>query len=150
MSDLHALHITVTDRWTYMRYSIQREEVEYDYTLTCPGCDGWIECHDDHPRRCDHPECADFDICDEDESNDEIEQEFHGALHTYRGWNGWTLPYKGCVLADKGSLGEIAHDLALEYGSGDYLIDDDWDDTEVYLTAVSMADGSPLRAEADR
>ena len=139
MSALHTLRLTVSDVSSYEPPSgFSRIELDYEYDYTCPGCEGWQECREDH---------SGFDI--EDESSpafdvlegDEIE--IHGVNHTYRWSWGWTTVYPGCVLRDA-DTGDEVFEIARVFGPGDYLVEDDWDDGTPYVTPVSMADGSPL------
>lgn len=148
---LHTIHITVTDPYFYNSPcwgggTIQRKQAEdVSYTIDCPGCDGWQECHKDHDTH-DVDACLTPDtepcICD---PNEDDEFDFHGVTHTYRWGAGWTVPYQGCVIAgSEDTITDFVYETAYTYGPGSYIIEDDWDFYDLYLSVVSMADGSPL------
>ena len=150
---MHTIHITVKNPYYYSSPLwgggfVQRKEADdISFIIDCPGCDGWQECTEDHgthfPEDCPTPEEECYcDPCEGDEF------EFHGVLHTFR-WtaNDWTVPYPGCVVKANESVDEFVVEIAYIYGPGSYLVEDEWSDYDVYLTAVSMADGSPLPAE---
>lgn len=86
------------------------------------GCGEW--------QVCDHPE----DPYDEGDPTFDVEEwEFHGVLHE---WNGmtWVAPFRGCAVAEWGDdTSTLWDDID---GPGRYEVDDDWDDTECYLTVV--------------
>lgn len=133
------------------------------WRLICPGgddCVGWTECREDHI--CEHgcnardgfeendpdgkecpgfrkklPELAIIGYPDEWSLNcweGKEEFEFHGVAHTYRhGW-GWTMPFKGCIVA------EIATDPPDGWNDrsrGEYRVDEDWfDEDACYLDFI--------------
>lgn len=105
-----------------------------DCYLECPdgnGCSGWIECgvrwHGDGERSAEH---GPFDCSDDLPWYDEEEYEFHGETHTWRSGYGWTVPYRGCVVM-YGNW-EPPDDV-FNIEPGRYDVEDDWDETEVYL-----------------
>lgn len=118
---------------------------DYSLSIRCNGCSGWQECDGDHTG---------FDPEDEDSpAFDRYEDvEIHGESHEWKWGHSWTVPYVGCVLAGNDGWQDSAYEILRTYGPGEYAIDEDWDDTDVYIMAVSMADGSPLPEEgwADR
>lgn len=113
------------------------------FTIEClagNGCNGWIECREPHTvGKLDATE-GPYD-CDPDMPwSDEEEWEFHGVLHEWRWGYGWTVPYPGCVVAAQGcdapdDLWEVV-DGEHRLKPGRWLVDDDWDDTDCYLTLV--------------
>lgn len=138
----HVLHVVVegtgVHRYTSPWSRGSRIELDHvGWTLTCPGCNGWIECL----------ECREVPSYDDDswgDTQDDEERELHGVEHMWRHEAGWVLPYPGCVISEK-DIGDDVQDIALQYGPGDYFVEDDWWDTyHVTITAVSRADGSPL------
>lgn len=128
----------------------QGEIVDYNTTLTCfpGGCEGWQECREGHKVE-GYDEDANvgpYDCAEEAPWADKDEFVFHGVMHEWRyGW-GWTVPFQGCVLAVN-DFSDGAYDIMVAFGPGEYLIEDEWDDTEVWIYALSMADGSPLPEE---
>ncbi|MGV7904208.1 hypothetical protein PJN93_30825, partial [Mycobacterium kansasii] len=78
------------------------EYPSFNHSVECLNvekCGGWIGCND--PHEVDGRSAADgpYD-CDDDapwEGCDEFE--FHGVLHEWHWGHGWTVPYKGCVVA---------------------------------------------------
>lgn len=106
-------------------------------SITClhpDRCTGWIECSgQEHPAG---SEDGPYD-CEEDapwEGADEFE--FHGELHTWRDSYGWTVPYVGCVV--QGADYEIPDELR-PLRIGRWIVEDEWDETDVYLTVVREA-----------
>lgn len=105
------------------------------YTIECPGkpaCSGWIECDGDHEGYDPEEEASPaYDEWDD--------VEIHGVLHDYKWGHGWTVPHPGCVVADAwnveppGGLWDRETDA---YKPGRWLVDDDWDDTDVQLILV--------------
>lgn len=89
-------------------------------------CGGWTECIQDHGAGNDVPWVSDEDA----PWFEEEDYDFHGVTHTWRSGHGWTVPYKGCVVQE----------VDLDFGHlpiGRYAIEDEWDDTECYLTLIS-------------
>lgn len=148
---LHTLTITTRESpiayaglWGSVRY-----DLDYESSITCTttGCNGWQECREPHVvEGYDGPNDGPDDSEEDAPWADREEFEFHGVLHTWRGGWGWTVPFVGCVLAEQ-DLADYIHDIYAEHGPGEYLVDDDWwDETHSSISAVSMADGSPLPA----
>ena len=90
------------------------------------GCGGWQECREDHTG---------FDPNDEDSvAYDEFEDVMiHGVSHVWRWGYDWTVPYEGCIL-EHGDF-EVPDEID-KRRDGVYEVDDDWDDTDVWLTYV--------------
>lgn len=107
------------------------EDVEDSYTysvicLTPGGCGGWEECSEDH--EVDGKDAGDgpYD-CDEDdpwEGWDEFES--HGVVHTWMCSNGWTVPFKGCIVSEYGIDAGLPEGIDTKRDSR-WLIEDDWD-----------------------
>lgn len=105
---------------------------EFTYRIECQiagGCGGWREC--DKPpefdcRFADSPhDCEDDALwCGLDEF------EFHGVLHTWRDGYGWTVPFEGCIVA---WADWDAPDEVEALPPGRYQVDDEWEDTSLYL-----------------
>lgn len=115
----------------------------YTYTIECPGrphCNGWQECRE--PHQVDGRD-ADPDDAEEGDPQEGAEEwEFHGVLHTWSGWNGWTVPYVGCVVRDHPYTRDEASDLLHGKPTGRYLVRDNWDDDVVDLELVVDGDQS--------
>jgi hypothetical protein len=110
------------------------------------GCSGWLECGEPHTVGNADASDGPFD-CDEDAPwYDEDEWEFHGIIHTWHYGFGWTVPYPGCVVA--GSAVDPPDDLWQTVGGehrlnpGRWLVDDDWDESECYLSLLGPAEPS--------
>lgn len=125
-----------------------REDVKYsemfpDYpkcvllTLSCPegnGCSGFQECwgpgHEVNGKTVGDPD--DPEVTDEDEPWAGAEEfEMHGAVHTWRGGWGWTLPITGCVVRFN-DWEAPDHARGLPYG--DYEVDVEWDEEFPIMT----------------
>ncbi len=122
-----------------------------DYGTKClveNGCGGWIECREPHevdgkkadcgPYDCDcpdgQPSCLSETEADYAPWCDREEFEFHGVVHTWRYGYGWTVPYKGCIVAwGDYELPGCYEDLP----RGEYQVEDDWEDTGCYLQLVA-------------
>lgn len=138
---------------------LAEDDPVWDYAVTCLApdqCSGWQECREAHvvdgmsaangPHDCPAEDAAAClqPWCDRDEF------EFHGVSHQWRWGYGWTVPFRGCVVAEEvhcGSGCDSAFDIAHEHGEGEHLVDDDWDDTTVTLYFVETL---KPRAEAAR
>ena len=138
----HVLHISavalLATRSTG-KYGTIDEFDGLDWSIGCPsttGFEGWQECTGDH---------AGFDVDDEDSPAYDLdgEIEIHGVLHEHN-YVGWTVPFEGCVVSENDALSDYVYDIAKVYGPGDYLIEDDWDEYEMNISALCMVDGSPL------
>jgi len=113
----------------------------FDYSIECQNvdkCGGWIECHKPHEVDGMSAEDGPWDCADDAPWEGYDEFMFHGVLHRWVGWNGWTIPYDGCVVASNEMIGDDAHDIALEHGCGRHVVDDDWDDTDCRLIHVRI------------
>lgn len=106
-----------------------------DYRLECPdgnGCSGWIECgeqwHGDGTRSAEH---GPFDCPDDLPWYDEEEYEFHGVVHTWRSGYGWTVPFTGGCIVVYGDW--EPPDGVFNVKPGRYDVEDEWNETEVYL-----------------
>jgi hypothetical protein len=113
---------------------------EFRYRVECQiegGCGGWLECAEPHevagwiasgsegdPHDCD-PAAP---WCNSEEFT------FHGVEHTWQGGWGWTVPFEGCLLESYSDF--EPPDEVLDLPVGRYLVDDEWDDTEVCLNYV--------------
>ncbi|SIH38516.1 Uncharacterised protein [Mycobacteroides abscessus subsp. abscessus] len=125
------------------------EDVErHKYSIMCPGgngCSGWLECREPHevdgvsadcgPYRCACPAGQRSQLGGVEEPlapwHDCEDFTFHGVEHTWRAGHGWTVPYPGCIV------NWCDYELPAGYGElplGEHEVDDDWDDTECYLT----------------
>lgn len=141
----HVLHVEMGTPERYTAFGgVVKYDTDYGYSIECPGCNGWQECREEHSVEGydglnDGPDGSPEDA----PWFEEEEFIFHGELHTWHWGHGWTVAYKGCVVRANES-GDDANNIALTYGPGDYLVGEDWDDETVYLTALCMADGSPL------
>lgn len=120
---------------------------EKKFSIICPegnGCSGWIECTEAHEvdgvsansGPYDFPTCpacvSDGSECQHVPWCDLEEFDFHGVLHTWDGSNGWTVPFTGCVV--QGSDVDFSDHMHLPPGK--YVVEDDWDDTEVSLELI--------------
>lgn len=98
-----------------------------DYSLECNTpdlCHGWLECGD--PRDGPSPdEAYDMAGCDGDYPDDE--QEFHGVLHTWHGYPGWTIPYTGGCIVHYCNW-EPPYTMPHNPRSGRYEVEIEWDD----------------------
>lgn len=119
---------------------------EFRYRIECQvpdSCDGWWECDKPHEvdgRRADGAQDGPFD-CEADVPwSDKEEFEFHGVTHTWRYGHGWTVPFEGCIVAwaDSEPPEEVE---ALPPGR--YEVEDEWDDTSLYLNYVGPEEVSP-------
>ena len=109
------------------------------YSIRCPegnGCNGWQECSEDHGAAWEGPEAP--------EGKDRPwagldEFEFHGVPHTWRNSWGWTVPFKGCIVAETvEDFGEFEH-----LPPGEYPVEDEWwDDTDCYLDLIDAPAGA--------
>lgn len=108
-------------------------------------CNGWLECTRQHickhGHEIVHDELSIDGPCpgiDDDNciASDEEEAEFHGEWHTYRwGW-GWTVPFRGCVVAENWD-GDLPHGID-SLPIGEHPVEEDWyDDTSVALDLVA-------------
>lgn len=140
----HLLTVTKHADW-------HEDEPYWDGSITCQApslCNGWWECGEPHEvdgvSAADGPydsECPGEHGVSTDRAGhlpwcDEDEFEFHGVLHTWRYGNGWTVPYDGCVV-QTADIAEYVDDIAREHGEGTFVVDDEWDDTSVYLHFVT-------------
>ena len=131
----HRLVLTCAEKpYRYSTLGYHRIELgEYESAVVCPGpkyCHGWQECDGDHTG---------YDPEDEESpAFDQYEDvEIHGVLHEWKCGHNWTVPYKGCVLEGRAwPWGDNVHDILMTYGPGEYVIDEDWDDTDVFVTAA--------------
>lgn len=128
----HLLTITTTADHT-------PEDPDFDYSVTCQApdlCGGWEECLD--PHEVDGVSAADgpWDSDETDPWFEEEEFDFHGVTHEWRYGYGWTVPFKGCVVAANDGVCDAADDIGRSRGPGTYPVDDDWDDTSCYLTVI--------------
>lgn len=109
---------------------------EYRWGIACTNpdqCKGWQEC--DKAHEVDGSSAADgpYDA-EEDAPWDGLDEfEFHGELHTWVDGYGWTVPYVGCVV--QGNNVECPDEL-YPLRPGAWIVEDDWDDTDCYLTVV--------------
>ncbi|WP_327139404.1 hypothetical protein [Nocardia sp. NBC_01327] len=114
-------------------------DVDSEYMIEClteGGCGGWHECSE--PHKVDGQEVTPDD-CEPGLPWEGVQEwEFHGVLHTWQGWNGWTIPYVGCIIAvcDWEPPEEVE-----KLSAGRYPVVEKWGDTDVYL---SLAVESPL------
>jgi hypothetical protein len=99
-------------------------------------CNGWIEC--DKPHEVDGVNASDgpYDSDDDAPWSGYDEFEFHDEEHSWRDGYGWTVPYKGCVV--QGQYVDLPDELDLSR-LGEWIVEDDWDDTECTLTVVREA-----------
>lgn len=106
------------------------EEPAYDFTVECLApslCGGWQECTGDHLIGHAEPNPEDDEDC-----SDELE--FHGVEHAWRPGYGWTVPFPGCIVADRvGQWDSGEWEIASEHGPGRHAVEDDWDDSELTL-----------------
>lgn len=117
------------------------------YSIECPGrphCDGWQDCNQRHEVG------GKYIDPDEAEPGDPWfgaeEWEFHGVLHRWIGWNGWTVPVEGCVVREHPYTPDQVGELLIDHEPGRYLLRDYWDDNLVDLQLVGPA---PLPEDGD-
>jgi hypothetical protein len=118
------------------------DDPDYRYGIECVApekCGGWQECLE--PHEVDGKSAADGPwSCDSaDPWCDEDEFEFHGVVHTWHYGYGWTVPFDGCVVQASDSGWGDLYEIARDYGPGRYVVADEWDDTDCYLTYVAVA-----------
>lgn len=109
---------------------------EFRYRIECQlgdACDGWWECDKLHEVDGLSAHLGPNDSEPGAPWDAEEEFGFHGVLHTWRDGHGWTVPFEGCVV-------EVSDfdppDEVLELPVGRYEVDDEWDDTSLYLNYV--------------
>lgn len=91
-------------------------------------CPGWQECDKNHQGY--DPEDEDSPVYDQYE-----DVMIHGELHNWHdGGFGWTVEYDGCPVQGNPFL-DTPDGIPLDR-HGTYLLDDDWDDADLYLTLV--------------
>ncbi|WP_191563404.1 hypothetical protein [Janibacter melonis] len=96
-------------------------------------CEGWQECGEDHPDAPDDP----------DETGGDESVTLHGVEHTWHTLHGWVLRMDGCpVEANAGTWCDPPEGMPLDR-PGRYLIEADWDDTDLYLLLVDAEAGDP-------
>lgn len=137
----HVLTVTKGEDWF-------PDQPDWSGSITCLNvaqCNGWWECGKPHEvggvSAADGPyenDCSGEHGVSTDRAGhlpwcDEDEFEFHGVLHTWRWGYGWTVPYPGCVVQTSDAISDAAYDIGQQYGEGDYLVDDEWDDTSCTL-----------------
>jgi len=88
-------------------------------TIECTdpaSCSGWEECLESEHG---------------DDADDEEEREIHGVTHRWVWSHGWVLP----LPADRCPVTEhdLDYDAFQDLPSGRYLVETDWDDTDLYL-----------------
>lgn len=112
---------------------VARKDVEDGYAafIECSdpaSCPGWIECDEDH---------SGFDPDDENSPAYDMYDDpvmIHGVEHEWRHGHGWTVEYEGCPV-ERGCA-DLDTDAMDMTRPGRYLLDEDWDDTDCYLTVV--------------
>lgn len=139
---------------------------ERDYTIVCTDpqrCEGWTACPEPHefdgisaacgPHSCDcpdgHPNCLGEGPGEGGNRPrppwfDQEEFDFHDVTHTWRNGWGWTVPYRGCIVA--GIDAEWPEQIE-QTPIGAWEIDEEWvDESDCYLsftttppTAVDLA-----------
>lgn len=109
-------------------YSEADMEEDFILSITClhPDlCAGWIECSEEHPNS--DPEDDESPVYDQ---YDDVMM--HGVPHDHHDGM-WTVPYKGCVV--RGGDWETPDDL-YPLRAGEWIVEDEWEDTCVYLNVV--------------
>jgi hypothetical protein len=114
----------------------------FRYRIECQvpdSCDGWIECDKPSEFGCRYADSP-YDCPDDAPWSGLNEFEFHGVPHTWRDGYGWTVPFEGCIVAwaDWEPPDEVE-----TLPPGRYQVEDDWDDTSLYLNYVGPEEVSP-------
>lgn len=121
-------------------YAEDEWDEHFTWSVIChkpEHCNGWIECDKEHAvDGYDGPNDGPWDYdTDSPPPWAELEEfEFHGELHEWKWGYGWTTPYPGCVL--QGNVDWDVPDELYPLRAGRWIVDDDWDDTDVSLSVV--------------
>ncbi|WNM66368.1 hypothetical protein SEA_CULVER_98 [Gordonia phage Culver] len=134
----HILTVTKSD-------DFDPEYPSFDWSIECQNvdkCGGWQECTEKHEVDGVTAGEGPWDCAEGAPWEEQEEFEFHGVLHTWHWGHGWTVPYRGCVVAGSDWICDHAHDIALDHGCGRHEVEDDWDDMDCYLIHVrALASG---------
>lgn len=131
----HIIHISRDEVYLsrlseYKTVDEQDRKGHYQVEIECTvpgGCGGWEDCTEDHEPG------GDFGPYDAEEGapwEGKDEFEFHGVVHTWRGWWGWTIPYEGCIL--RISSPELPDGIDTTRDSS-WIVVDDWEGEDYYL-----------------
>lgn len=95
-------------------------------------CEGWTECAVTHENAPDDP----------DETGGDQHITLHGVEHLWvAGW-GWVARLEGCPVDERAPDCDPPEGMPLDR-PGRYLVDADWDDTDLYLELVDTEAGDP-------
>jgi len=119
---------------------------ELTWSITCinpDSCNGWSECDKDHEVDGASAANGPHDAEDDQPWAGYDEFDFHGELHKWVSYHGWTVPFKGCVVQGTDvDLPDELHPLR----PGKWIVEDDWDDDICELTVVRKVE-EPGHAE---
>lgn len=123
---------------------------DYTFTLECPGppkCVGFTECQEKHEVDGRDADCGPDDCAGDDPWNGKEEFEFHGVLHNWVDWCGWSVPMEGCPVRPHPYFADEARDVVFEQMPGRYVVETFWDEDDMSLKLVGP---EPIPEDGER